>query len=145
MSEGDRPQQPAEGDEPHVPEPEEEPELLDNEDLAELEAAISELVEASNRGADVAQPLEDLPPERHLALQAQRQDIDLKESYARNLLRVLVLQLFIADLVFIVYAWAGKNWNIPSPSIDIWLGATLVEVIGVVLVVTQYLFPKREQ
>jgi hypothetical protein len=72
------------------------------------------------------------------------QDIQLKKSYAMALLRLVAGQLFVADVVFIVYAWAGRDWDLDPGVIQFWLGATIVELIGVALVVTQYLFPKRD-
>lgn len=104
------------------------------------EAGISE--EAIARGI----ALEDLDPHDHEALKGidHWQDILLKKSYATALLRLVTLQLFVADAVFIVYAWAGEHWELDPGVIQFWLGATLVELIGVALVVTQYLFPRRD-
>jgi hypothetical protein len=56
----------------------------------------------------------------------------------------MLLQLAVADVVFIVYAWAGAHWHLTPTVINVWLVGTLVEVIGVVLVVTRYLFPRRD-
>lgn len=53
-------------------------------------------------------------------------------------------QLIVANGVFIAYAWAGKGWDLETSVINVWLGATVVQVIGVVLVVTRSLFPKRD-
>jgi hypothetical protein len=105
------------------------------------EAGISE--ETIERGFS----LEELDPHDHEALKGldHWQDIQLKKSYAMSLLRLVGGQLLIADVVFIVYAWAGKNWDLDPGVIQFWLGATIVELIGVALVVTQYLFPKRDQ
>jgi hypothetical protein len=72
------------------------------------------------------------------------QDIELKKTYARTLLTAMLLQLAIADAVFVTYAWAGAHWRLTATVINVWLVGTLVEVIGVVLVVTRYLFPRRE-
>jgi hypothetical protein len=90
---------------------------------------------------------EGLDPHDHEALKGidHWQDIHLKKSYAKRLLRLVTLQLFIADAVFIAYAWAGKNWNLEPEVIQIWLGATLIELIAVALVITQYLFPPRDR
>lgn len=90
---------------------------------------------------------EDLDPHDHEALRGidHWQDIHLKKSYATNLLRLVALQLLIADAVFIAYAWAGMHWRLDSEVIQIWLGATLIELIAVALVVTQYLFPRRDR
>jgi hypothetical protein len=74
----------------------------------------------------------------------REQDIGLKRRYARALLWLLGGQLAIADVIFFVYAQVGVHWRLPPVVIDIWLGATLVEVVGIVLVVTRYLFPRRD-
>jgi hypothetical protein len=105
------------------------------------EAGISD--ETIERGLS----LEGLDPHDHEALKGldHWQDIRLKKSYAIALLILVSLQLFIADAVFVVYAWAGEDWRLGSGVIQFWLGATLVELIGIALVITQYLFPRRDQ
>ena len=55
-----------------------------------------------------------------------------------------VCQVVIADLVFLVYAFA-KSWDIPSGTMNAWLGATVVQVIAVALVITRSLFPNRDK
>jgi hypothetical protein len=74
----------------------------------------------------------------------RQQDIDLKGRYAKWLLFLLAAQLLIADGVFFVYAQVGAHWKLSASVIDVWLGSTLVEVVGIVLVVTRYLFPRRD-
>ena len=54
---------------------------------------------------------------------------------------VMLVQLAFADYVFWRYAEA-HDWRVPTAAINAWLGATVVQVIGVVLVVVSYLFPK---
>jgi len=46
-----------------------------------------------------------------------------------------------------IFGWYGGTsaWNIPAFVISAWLGATVVEVIGVVLVVVNYLFPAERR
>lgn len=56
----------------------------------------------------------------------------------------MVAQLIVANTVFVVYAWAGEHRDLDAVVIDVWLGATLVQVIGVVAIVTRYLFPRRD-
>jgi hypothetical protein len=89
----------------------------------------------------------DLDPHDHEALKGidHWQDILLKKSYATSLLRLVALQLFIADAVFVAYAWAGMHWRLEAGVVQVWLVATLVELIGVALVITQYLFPRRDR
>jgi hypothetical protein len=65
------------------------------------------------------------------------QDIALRQKYASWLLRILAAELVIVNAIFVVYAWAGKSWNIPEGVIEIWLSATFVQVVGVVGVVTR--------
>jgi len=89
---------------------------------------------------------EDLDPHDHEALKGidHWQDILLKKSYARALLILVAIQLAIADAVFIAYAWVGEDWRLEAGVIEVWLAATLVELIGVALVITRYLFPRRD-
>jgi hypothetical protein len=90
--------------------------------------------------------LEDLDPHDHAGLRGfdLRQDIQLKQRYAKWLLILIAAQLLVADLIFVVYAWAGEGWELSAGVIEVWLAATLVELVGVVLVVTRYLFPRRD-
>jgi len=55
----------------------------------------------------------------------------------------LATQIVIADGVFVGYAWAGRQWDLPVAAISVWLSATVVQVIAVLLVITRYLFPDR--
>jgi hypothetical protein len=80
----------------------------------------------------------------HLVEKEIVQDRQLKLAYANWLRWLLGAQLAIADAVFIVYAWAGRGWQLDPAVIDVWLGATVVQVVGIVLVVTRHLFPLRD-
>lgn len=73
------------------------------------------------------------------------QDVALREKYASWLLRILAGELGLVNAIFVVYAWAGEGWKLPQGVIEIWLGATLIQVVGVVTVVTRYLFPRRDE
>lgn len=57
----------------------------------------------------------------------------------------MVAQLAAADAGFFLYAELGRDWDIEASIMHVWLGATVVEVVGIVLVVTRYLFPRRDQ
>jgi hypothetical protein len=72
------------------------------------------------------------------------QEHELRQNYADWIIRVLGVQLLVADLVFIVFAWIGRDWNLTSGVIEIWLAATVVQVIAVVAIVTRHLFPNRD-
>lgn len=109
------------------------------EGVAPSEAAVLEIADAGG-GREIDKlpaPLQNLPQKDHA------QDIRLKRIYALALLVGLGVQVAIVDGVFVAYAWAGVNWDVAEPVMGIWLGATVVNVIGVVLVVTNYLFPPR--
>jgi hypothetical protein len=90
-------------------------------------------------------------PSRHVErfnraqAQSAEQDVKLKGFYAYFLPTVMVLQLAAADVGFFLYAQWGVDWEIDTSIMHVWLGATVVEVIGIVLVVTRYLFPRRDQ
>lgn len=88
--------------------------------------------------------IDSLPGPAQLHAQDHQQDIALKKKYAYWLLGAVIGQLVLANGVFIAYAWAGKGWNLEAVVINVWLGATLVQVIGVVTIVTRYLFPRRD-
>jgi hypothetical protein len=107
---------------------------------------IRELVQRRRSGeaVDDGAELDSLPGPAQLQAKDHQQDISLKKKYADWLLGAVIGQLFIANAVFVTYAWAGKGWNLDAVVIDVWLGATLVQVIGVVTIVTRYLFPRRD-
>ncbi|HTL42225.1 MAG TPA: hypothetical protein VL294_12205 [Pseudolysinimonas sp.] len=69
-------------------------------------------------------------------------DVKLKKMVAAIALILMAIQIVVADIVFVVYGNA-QEWKIDTPAISAWLGATVIEVIGVVLVIASYLFPKR--
>jgi hypothetical protein len=69
-------------------------------------------------------------------------DVQLKSMVARGALWAMIGQLVVADTVFVLYAGLGRGWNVPGEVMLGWLTATVVEIIGVVVVVARYLFPK---
>lgn len=72
--------------------------------------------------------------------QDRTQDIALKRMVAKFATRTMATQLVVADAVFIAYGF-GEHWRMPVAAIEVWLAATVIEVIGVVLVIAKYLFP----
>lgn len=73
-----------------------------------------------------------------------KQEVGLRETYAKGLLVILALLLITVNVIFCFYADKGEHWKIPDDVIQIWLAATVVQVVGVVAVVTRYLFPNRD-
>src|SRR5580693_1709987 len=105
--------------------------------VSPAEGAVVEIAKAG-AGREITElpaMLQNLPERDH------EQDIRLKRIYALVLLTALGVQLVIADGVFVAYAWAGVHWNLTPGVVNVWLGAAVVQVIGVVLVVTRYLYP----
>ena len=101
--------------------------------------------EAVAGGSGAAREIDALPARQRLAaIRDLELDISLKRRYARVLLWLLGGQLAVADGVFIAYAQVGAHWKLSTSVINGWLGATLIEVVGIVLVVTRYLFPRRD-
>jgi hypothetical protein len=74
-----------------------------------------------------------------------KQEIGLRRNYAAGLLIILSVQLLAADLVFWVYAEVGEHWQLSDGVIQIWLAAAVVQIVGVVGVVTRHLFPRRDR
>lgn len=120
------------------------PRVSDSVDSTKSTTADREIIDEALEGAI---PLKGLDPHDHKALVGvdHWQDIQLKKTYARWLLWLVAFQLLVTDAVFIAYAWAGKSWDLDTAVIQVWLGSTLVELIGVALVITRYLFPRRDR
>ena len=107
----------------------------------ELKAEIREIA----RKPDQTRELDSLPdPFADLKRKDLQQDIDLKRMYAIAVLGGLGIQTAIADYFFYRYG-QGVKWQISSTVMSTWTSATVVEVVGIVLVVTRYLFPRRDQ
>lgn len=90
--------------------------------------------------------LEEQEREQRLILQRlfAEQEHGLRQSYADWILRMLGAQFLVADVVFVTFAWVGRRWDLPPQVIEVWLAATVIQVIGVVAVVTRHLFPNRD-
>ncbi|MBS1861985.1 MAG: hypothetical protein JSS68_09765 [Actinobacteria bacterium] len=73
------------------------------------------------------------------------QEHGLRQGYGDWILWILGLQFAVADVVFVTFAWAGKRWDLPPEVIEVWLAATVVQIVGVVAAVTRHLFPSRDE
>ncbi|MEZ0577300.1 hypothetical protein [Nocardioides sp. MH1] len=78
---------------------------------------------------------------REHKLQRQIDEHDLRKRVAKYTYVATAVQIGIADAVFVMYAWWGVSWSVPTEAIAAWLGATVIQVIAVLLVITRYLFP----
>ncbi|MDQ1700262.1 MAG: hypothetical protein QOG34_2125 [Frankiaceae bacterium] len=89
-------------------------------------------------GANLRQPIYDV--DQDLDKQALAQALYFRHRYANWAAGALGLQLVVADGAFLAYlAMAGDA--MPASVMSAWLGAVVVEVIGVVFVITRNLFP----
>ncbi|MDR0283781.1 MAG: hypothetical protein LBI33_02680 [Propionibacteriaceae bacterium] len=70
------------------------------------------------------------------------QELRWREKYASNLRWIMIIQIVIADILFAVYL-CQNAWSVPVAAISVYLSATVVEVIGLVYVITTSLFPNR--
>ena len=71
----------------------------------------------------------------------QHLDLRLKGRYGGWLLFLLAAQLVSADVLMFLYSAWGYGWKVPNTVMQAWLGATVVQLIGVVYVVVSHLFP----
>jgi hypothetical protein len=77
-----------------------------------------------------------------LATEGRRHDLILRKRVGAFALYGVSAELLIANAVFVAYAWKGKHWNVPTAAINVWVGATVVQIFGILYVITNYLFPK---
>jgi len=67
-------------------------------------------------------------------------DVRLRRWLGFGALFLMAAQMVAADVVFIVYGNAN-GWEIPVSGIQVWLGATVVQIAVIVGAVAKYLFP----
>jgi hypothetical protein len=109
----------------------------------EVAAAEGEIKQALQSGT--AREAKELPPHlQNLPERNQAQEIQLRRFYATWLLVGLGIELLIANAVFVLYAAVGRHWKLEAAVVDVWLGQTVVQVVGIVHVVTRHLFPEGE-
>jgi hypothetical protein len=99
--------------------------------------------EEVRKAVDFGQKVANLPPFYEQQKKEREQKIVLKGRYAYALLALLAAQIAVVDFVLVAYAWKGVSWRVEPLVVNVWLSATVVEVIAVVYVVTRHLFPYR--
>lgn len=75
-------------------------------------------------------------------LENQRQNLSLRKSIARASGVAVGLQMLVTNATFIVYMYVlqGK----PEPTVMIaWMSSTVVQIVGIALVVAKGIFPQR--
>lgn len=97
------------------------------------------------RIGEAAKPKEvkELPPERKARLEGDDLEelIKLKRFYGRIVLILMALQLIVVNAGFLFYSWKGWGWKPPDGVVQVWLTATFVQIVSVVVVITKSLFP----
>jgi len=81
---------------------------------------------------------------RRLAGTAEWDRLGARRVYAYGLLGLAAVQLAVADAAFLIYGFYN-DWRIPVAAVDAWLGATIVQVIGALMVIARALFPSDPQ
>lgn len=74
----------------------------------------------------------------------REQDIGLRKNLARWSIGFVGLQLLASNIFFLIYLCANKTDMDPQVMIA-WLGASVIEVIGILLVIARSLFPVKKQ
>ncbi len=67
----------------------------------------------------------------------------LRHPIAIAALVVMVLQVAVSNAIFV---WYGdtNGWDISAAAISAWMGTNVVEVVAVVIVIVNYLFPNSK-
>jgi len=76
--------------------------------------------------------------------QKRQNEVDLHRRVGNGALLLMASQLFIADTAFYLYGFEN-GWHIPTAAITTWLAATVIQIVGVVLVIAKNLFPSMPE
>ncbi|MDD1621796.1 MAG: hypothetical protein LUQ11_09965 [Methylococcaceae bacterium] len=107
-------------------------------DLAE----VTEKLRLALKHKDQAVELESLDPLTQAKVNDQFADTELKKRYANWFIWILIGQLVAMDAIFIAVGIDYLHFQ-DSTHLNLFMGGTLAEVFGVVLVITRYLFSKK--
>lgn len=73
-------------------------------------------------------------------LATEKENRRLRFGIAIVALVLMALQVLAANGIFAWYGLAA-GWDVPASAVSAWMGTTVVEVVAVVLVIVNYLFP----
>lgn len=91
----------------------------------------------------IAKEVSQLDPERQRLNNVDFEaEIKLKKSYGKWFLIILASQLLIMNGVFILVGYSTLTFK-DNLTLQLYMGGTMTEVFGLVLVVTKYLFKRR--
>jgi membrane protein YdbS with pleckstrin-like domain len=88
--------------------------------------------------------LQPLSSSADLTLADQKLDLSLKRVWAWTLLVALLVLLGSTEALFWFYL-IENGWNVDASTINVWLGATVVQVVGLATIIVRYLFPRRDR
>lgn len=98
---------------------------------------------ADEQKPPLAKEVSHLDPERQRLNNVDFEaEIKLKKSYGKWFLIILACQLLIMNGVFILVGWSKLTFK-DDLTLQLYMGGTMTEVFGLVLVVTKYLFKRR--
>lgn len=100
--------------------------------------SLASLIKQKISDPNSATPLDPLTQEQINDLQ---QDRELRKLYAKWFIWILIGQLAVMNLVLVgagIGYLAFEKWLL-----DLYMGGTLLEVFGIVLVITKNLFPQK--
>lgn len=80
-----------------------------------------------------------------ILLDGERFDHQLKKLFAWIILIAVIGQVVLANIVLLLHLMFGFGGGVDSRVLIAWFSATVVEVIGLMAIVTRYLFPARGQ
>lgn len=84
---------------------------------------------------------DDLDPLTNQEVQNLQADRELKKRYANWFIWILIVQLFFMNFIFIAVGFGGLKFD--KWTLELYVTSTILEVFGVVVVITQNLFPKK--
>ncbi len=105
--------------------------------------AVADAQAGTSSSATPPRRLQRLDPFDALRMEHLRQRHTMRRSWSTFLMWVLGVQMSVVDVVFVIYAWAGVKWNIPPVAISAWLGALIVQVVGIATIVVKGIFPEE--
>jgi hypothetical protein len=73
-------------------------------------------------------------------LRRKKGDTDLKLMVAHASLWMTGIELAFVNAIFVLYL-INNHWHASSAVLNVWLGASAVQVFGIILAVTRHLFP----
>lgn len=107
--------------------------------MAEIEKkTLASLIKTNLQDKNKTTPTDPLIREK---VEDSKADRELKKFYANWFIKILIVQLLIMNLLFFC---VGFQWlTFDEWSLNLYMGGTLAEVFGVILVITKNLFPTK--